>query len=40
MARLSQQERSPVRAIFGYFGVAVLEDAGYEIHEATKNWRG
>jgi mannose-6-phosphate isomerase-like protein (cupin superfamily) len=30
----------PVRAIFGYFGVAVLGDAGYEIHEATKNWRG
>ncbi len=30
----------PVRAIFGYFGVAKLEDAGYEIHEDSKNWRG
>jgi len=30
----------PVRAIFGYFGVAVLEDAGYEVHEDSKNWRG
>jgi quercetin dioxygenase-like cupin family protein len=27
----------PVRAIFGYFGVAVLEDAGYEVHEASKH---
>jgi quercetin dioxygenase-like cupin family protein len=30
----------PVRAIFGYFGVAVLEDAGYEVHEASKDLRG
>ncbi len=30
----------PVRAIFGYFGVAKLEDAGYEIHEDSKNCRG
>ncbi len=30
----------PVRAIFGYFGVAVLEDAGYEVHKDSKNWRG
>ena len=26
----------PVRAIFGYFGVASLEDAGYEVHEQGK----
>ena len=26
----------PVRAIFGYFGVASLEDAGYEVHELGK----
>jgi quercetin dioxygenase-like cupin family protein len=30
----------PVRAIFGYFGVAVLEDTGYEVHEASKDRRG
>ena len=30
----------PVRAIFGYFGVAALEDAGYEVHPDSKNWRG
>jgi quercetin dioxygenase-like cupin family protein len=26
----------PVRAIFGYFGVSSLEDAGYEVHEQGK----
>jgi len=26
----------PVRAIFGYFGVASLEEAGYEVHELGK----
>jgi quercetin dioxygenase-like cupin family protein len=26
----------PVRAIFGYFGVSSLEEAGYEVHEQGK----
>lgn len=30
----------PVRAIFGYFGVASLEEAGYEVHEQSKVGRG
>ena len=29
-------EDRPVRAIFGYFGVTSLEEAGYEVHAESR----